>query len=115
MRKCFRKTKKNNWRSKKKTNENERLAAVINKDDHKDNYKEISEELVKERFDEIKELTAEINHDDLIYCFKNNIANKRFDDSNNSVYIFWKLQSGEMKLGEAKKLDNVFKSNVNEI
>ena len=31
-----------------------------------DNYKEIFEELVKERFDEIRELTNEINQNDLI-------------------------------------------------
>ena len=36
--------------------------ALTNKDDdHKDNCKDIFEELVKERFDEIKELTNEIN------------------------------------------------------
>ena len=29
--------------------------ALTNKDDHKDNYKEIFEELVKEKFDKIKE------------------------------------------------------------
>ena len=38
------------------TNQNERLAALTNKEDHKDNYQEIFEELVKERFDTIKEL-----------------------------------------------------------
>ena len=31
---------------------------------------EICEELVKERFDEIKKLTDEINHNDLMYYFK---------------------------------------------
>ena len=39
-------------------NQNERLEAVTNKDDHKDNYEEIFAELVKERFGEITELTA---------------------------------------------------------
>ena len=51
--------------------------ALTNKDDdHKNSYKEILAELVKERFDEIKELTNETN---------------------------------QMKLKEAKKLQNVFK------
>ena len=37
------------------TNQNERLTDLTNKDDnHKDNYKKIFEELVKERFDETK-------------------------------------------------------------
>ena len=62
------------------TNQNERLVAFTNKDGHKDNYKEIFEKLVNERFDEIKELTDEINHDDLTYYFKGNTARKRFGD-----------------------------------
>ena len=45
---------------------------MIKKIDHKDNYKEIFEELVKERFDEIKQLTDEIKQNDLISYFKVN-------------------------------------------
>ena len=85
------------------TNQSERLAALTNKDDHKDNYKEIFEKLVKERFDEIKELTDEVNHDYLTY-FKGNTARKRFNDFNNGIELLRKIQSGEMKLEEAKKL-----------
>ena len=33
--------------------------------DHKDNYKKIFEELLKERFGEIKELTDEVKQNDL--------------------------------------------------
>ena len=47
--------------------ENKRLVALTNKNDHKDNCKEIFEELVKGRFDEIKELTNEINRNDLTF------------------------------------------------
>ena len=43
------------------TNQNKKLATLTNKDDHKDNYRETFEELVKERFNEIKKLTVEIN------------------------------------------------------
>ena len=60
------------------TNQNERLAT--NKDDHKDGhkdiYKEIFDKIVKEKFDEIKDLTYEINHDYLTYFFKNDTAKK---------------------------------------
>ena len=35
--------------------------------------------VVKERFDRIKELTYEIDHDNLIYYFKNNTKNFFFD------------------------------------
>ena len=92
------------------TNQNKR-------NDHQDNYKEIFEELVKERYDETKELTKEINHDDLIYYVKGITARKRFNDFNNGIELFGKIQSGEMKLEEVKKLQNehVFKSNLKEI
>ena len=41
--------------------------ALTNKDDHKYNYKDMFKEIEKERFDEIKELTGEINQNDLTY------------------------------------------------
>ena len=66
-------------------NQNKRSATLINKDCHKDNYKEIFEKLVKERFDEIKELTDEISQNDLTYYFKGKTARKRFDDFNNGI------------------------------
>ena len=93
------------------TNQKERLAVLTNKDDHKDNYEEIFEELVKERFDEIEEL----NQNDLLYYFKGNTVRKRFHDFNNGIEILKKVKSGEMKLEEAKKLQNMFKSNLNKI
>ena len=42
--------------------------------------KKIFEEL--KGFDEIEELTDEINQNDLTYYFKDNTARKRFDDFN---------------------------------
>ena len=98
------------------TNQNKILEVLTNKDDdQKDNYKKIFEELVKERFDEIKELTDEINQNDLKCYFKNKTSRKRFDDFNNGAELFKKIKSGEIKLEEEKKLQNVFKSNLNEI
>ena len=79
-------------------NQNERLAALTNKDDHKDNYKNIFEELVKERFNETKELTDEKNQNDLIYYFKGNTFRKRFGNFNNGIEFFKKIKSGETKL-----------------
>ena len=58
------------------TNQNKRLEALTNKDDHKSIYKKIFDKLVKQRFDEIKELTYETDHDDLRYYFKNSTAKK---------------------------------------
>ena len=67
-----------------------RLAALTNKDVHKDNYKGIFEELVKKRFDELKELTNEINHNDLTYCFKGTTFSKKLDDFNNTIELLKK-------------------------
>ena len=61
---------KTNITNKTITNQNKRLATLTNKvDNHKNNYKKLFEELVKERFDEVKGLTNEINQNDLIYYF----------------------------------------------
>ena len=40
---------------------------------------------------------------------------KRFNNFNNGMKLFRKIKSGKMKLEEAKKLQNVFKSNLNKI
>ena len=73
------------------TNQNERLAALSNKDDHKVNYKEIFEKLVKERLDEIKELTNKINQNGLTCCFKGDTAGKKFDGLNNGIELLKKI------------------------
>ena len=39
-------------------------------------YKKIFDQVVKEKFDGIKELTYKIDHDNLIYFFKNNTTKK---------------------------------------
>ena len=67
--------------------------ALANKDDNKDNYKKIFEELIKERFYEIKKTTDEIN--------KGTTAKKRFDDFSNDIELF-KRKSREIKLEEEK-------------
>ena len=53
-------------------NQNKRLAALNNKDNNKETF----EKLVREKFDEIKELIAKISHNDLIYDFKGNTVKK---------------------------------------
>ena len=68
-----------------------KLLDLTNKDDdHKENYKKMFEKLVKERFDEIIELTDEMNQNDLIYYLKGNTARKRFDDFNNDIKLLKK-------------------------
>ena len=94
------------------TNENKRLGALTNKDDHRSIYKKVFYNVVKERFDGITELTDEIDYNDLIYHFKNNNNNRNFNDFHNGSGLFKKIQPGKMKLKDAEKQQNVFKSNL---
>ena len=82
-------------KKKKKKKKKKRLETLCNKDDHKSIDKKIFDRVVIERFDEIKELTNEIDHDDLIYHFKNN-TNKNINDFDDGIELFQKIQSGEM-------------------
>ena len=70
---------------------------------------------MKEWFDEIIELTEEINLDDLIYYFRKESSRKRFDEFENGINLFEKIKSGDEKLEEAKKYKKVFKSTLKEI
>ena len=46
------------------------------------------DKIVKEKFDEIRELTYEINHNYLTYYFKYDTAKKKvFDDFNNGIEL----------------------------
>ena len=108
FRRSFWKTNKNDWRARKKqkdaiTNQKIRLKAFTNKDHHKDIYKEILDQIVKEKIDNIRELTDEINDHYLRYYFIGDTARKRFDDFNNGIEIFKEIQSGEIKLEETEK------------
>ena len=64
---------------------------------------------------QLKELTVVINRDDLTYCFKGNTARKRFDDFRNGIELLENYNLHFIKLEEAKKLQNVFKSNLSKI
>lgn len=70
---------------------------------------------MKEWFDEIIELTDEINLDDLIYYFRKESSRERFDEFENGINLFEKIKSGDEKLEEAKKYKKVFKSTLKEI
>ena len=63
----------------------------------------------------MKELTDEVNQDDLTYYFISNTFRKRFYDFSNGIDLFQKMISSEIKLEEVKDLQNSFKSNLNEI
>ena len=93
-------------------NQNKGLEALTNKDDHKSIYKEIFDQLVNKNFDEIKELTDEIEHNDLIYYCKNNTTTD-FNDFKICIELFRKVKSGQMKLEDVRELQNIFTTNLN--
>ena len=88
--------------------------ALTNKYDYqKNNYQKIIEELIKKIIHGTKELIDEINQNDLTYYFKFNTSRKTFDFFNNGIELFKKIKSGEIKLEQAKKMQTMFKSNIN--
>ena len=58
-----------------------------------------------------EELVKEIWWNKWIYYLKGNTFSKRFNDFNNGIEFF-KKNPGEMKLEQAKKQKNAFKSNI---
>ena len=89
--------------------------ALTNKDDHKDNYKKNIWRTISRKI----WINKKINPWNKLTWFnillKVNTFRKRFDGFSNGIEVFFKKNSGEMKLEEAKKLQNVLKSNLNEI
>ena len=77
------------------------------------NYKGVFQKLVRERFDIIKELTDEINHDILTFHFKGNTDSKRFDDFNNVQNFLKKHNLVKCSQKKQEKLQNLFKTNLN--
>ena len=89
------KNKENDQRARKKTircyYKSKRKITGFNRDDDKDDnrdiYKEIFDKTVKEKFDGIRDLNDEIDHNYLTYYFKGDTAKKRFDDFNSGVEL----------------------------
>ena len=70
------KKKGNNWRARKRTNNSKQKTKGI---------------LIKDKFDETKELSDEIDRNDLIY-FQNNTATKDCNDFENGIELFRKIK-----------------------
>ena len=72
--------------------------------------KEIFNELVDERLEKITDLDKKVNSDDLIYRYKGNTADVKFDKFDNALNIINKIQNGEIKLEDVKYNQEKFKS-----
>ena len=70
---------------------------------NKNIYKDIFDKIITEKFNEIRELTNGKSPDYLTYHFNGDTSKKRFDDFNNCIEFLKKIQTGKIKLAEAKK------------
>ena len=71
--------------------------------------KEIFNELVDERLEKITDLDKKVNSDDLIYRYKGNTADVKFNEFDNALDIIDKMQDGKIDLANVKN----FKRNLN--
>ena len=79
------------------------------------NKKKIFNELVDERLEKITDLDKKVNSDDLIYRYKGNTADAKFDKFDNALNIINKIQNGEISLADVKNNQEKFKSYLGEI
>ena len=77
--------------------------------------KEIFNEFADERIKEITELTEKVNYDDLMYRYKGNTTNVKFDQFDNAFSLLDKIRDGKISLTDAKYDQAEFKSDLNEI
>ena len=75
--------------------------------------KEIFNELVDKRLEEITNLDKKVNSDDLIYRYKGNTADAKFDQFDNAFSILDKIRDGKISL--AKNDQAELKLNLNKI
>ena len=66
--------------------------------------KEIFNELADERLEKITNLDENVNCDDLIYKYKSNTADEKFDKFDNAFDIINKIQNGEISIADVKKI-----------
>ena len=79
------------------------------------NKKEIFKELVDERLEKITDLDKKVNSDDLIYRYKGNTADAKFDKFDNALDIIDKIRDGKIDLANVKNNQEKFKSYLGEI
>ena len=63
----------------------------------------------------ITDLSKKVNSDDLIYRYKGNTADLKFDKFDNALNIINKIKNGEISLEDVEKNQEKFKSNLGEI
>ena len=67
--------------------------------------KEIFNKLIDERLEKITDLDEGVNRDDLIYRYKGNVADRKFDEFDNALEIINKIRDGKKDLTDVKKIN----------
>ena len=75
----------------------------------------IFNELVDERREKITDLDKKVNSDDLIYRYKGNTADVKFDEFDNALNLINKIQNGEINLADVINNQEKFKTYLAEI
>ena len=79
------------------------------------NKKEMFSELVDERREKIIDLDKKVNSDKLIYRYRGNTADAKFDEFDNALNIINKIQNGKIRLTDEKNNQEKFKSYLGEM
>ena len=77
--------------------------------------KVIFNKLADKRLEEITNLDTKVNSDGLIYRYKGNTADAKFDQFNNAFSLLDKIKDDKICLADAKNDQAKFKSNLNKI
>ena len=76
--------------------------------------KDISNKLVDEELEKIVDLDKNVNTNDLIYKYKGNTVDAKFDKFDNALNIVNKITNGEIILADVKNNQEKFKSDLRE-
>ena len=74
--------------------------------------KDISNKLVDEELEKIVDLDKNVNTNDLIYKYKGNTVDAKFDKFDNALNIINKITNGEIILADVKNNQEKFKSDL---
>ena len=77
--------------------------------------KKIFNEIVDERLEKIVDLDKKVSSDDLIYKYKGNTADAKFDKFDNALNIINKIQNAKTSLTDVKNNQEKFKSYIGEM
>ena len=84
-------------------------------DDKTSTSKEIYDEILEERIDEILKMSKEISHVDLVYDFKGPVASMNLGKYRGPIYIYGHMKNGEKRLQQVEEEQRKCKKDLREI